>query len=313
MNIPHKPVLLNEVVDSFKDIGDKKEYFIDCTLGYAGHSSAMLESYENLYLIGIDRDIEALNFSENRLKKFKRRVKLKKGRFSQVFAELEHTKIAGILADFGVSSLQLDKYERGFSFKSDTLDMRMDAEELISAYHIVNNYSFKDLTHIFVNYGEIREIEAKRVASAIINYRLQESIESGKVLADIIVKASKDIGKIHPATLAFQAIRIEVNAELKEIESLLQNIETRAKNGQLKGTILSLITFHSLEDRIVKNYFKKWSQSCICPQEAFRCSCGNTHELGKMPHRRPITASKIESVKNPRSRSAKLRTFIFKD
>jgi 16S rRNA (cytosine1402-N4)-methyltransferase len=311
MNIPHKPVLLNEVVNSFKSMGDKG-YFVDCTLGYAGHSSAILETYTKVNLVGIDRDSEALNFSRKRLEVFQTRVELRKGKFSHIFDELEHHKIAGILADFGVSSLQLDKKERGFSFKSETLDMRMDMDDLISAYHIVNNYSFKDLTLLFTKYGEIREIEAKRIASAIINHRLKEPIESGKVLADIISSASHDSGKIHPATLAFQAIRIEVNSELKEIESLLQSVENRAKKGELKGLVLSLITFHSLEDRLVKEYFKKWTQNCICPVDAFRCECGNNNSLGKKLTKRPIMASEIELQENVRSRSAKLRTFKFK-
>ncbi len=308
MDTPHTPVLLKEVIDSFKDI--KSGYFVDCTLGYAGHSKAILEEFNYIKHIGIDRDSEALNFSKKRLEEFKDRTTFYKGTFASILPTLKESPIVGILADFGVSSLQLDKKDRGFSFDSNNLDMRMDTTAPLNAYDVVNSYSRERLEYILNHYGEVRLY--KKVASAIINARAKEPIKSARELSTIISKVVPRGGKIHPATLAFQGIRIEVNSELAEIENLLDSLEKKAKNGELKGAIVSLITFHSLEDRLVKNRYKKWIKSCICDPHAIRCNCGKNHELGKMLVRKPITASKDELKINARSRSAKLRTFIFK-
>ena len=308
MNIPHIPVLLAEVLSGFSKI--KEGYFVDCTLGYAGHSQAMLENYEQIKQIGIDRDDEALAFSKERLTPFSDRSTLYKGTFATTLPTLKETPIIGVLADFGVSSLQLDKMDRGFSFESETLDMRMDSQEKLSAYEVVNKYSQERLEYILNHYGEVRSY--KRVASAIVEARSKKAIESGKELADVICTVIPRGGKIHPATLSFQGIRIEVNNELGEIEGLLDVLEEKYKAGELNGTIVSLITFHSLEDRLVKNRYKKWSKACICDAEAMRCTCGKNHQLGKMLVRKPITATKQELKINARSRSAKLRTFIFK-
>jgi len=300
---PHIPVLLEEVLDSFKDI--QEGYFVDCTLGYAGHSSAMLERYAHIQHIGIDRDDEALAFSKKRLEGFSHRSTLYKGTFATVLPTLKEAPITGVLADFGVSSLQLDKKERGFSFESETLDMRMDANAKLSAYDVVNHYSQEKLEYIFDAYGEVKAY--KKLAAAVITERSKAPIVSAKQLSDLAVNVLGKSGKIHPATLMFQAIRIEVNNELGEIEGLLDTLEAK----HYKGEIISLITFHSLEDRLVKNRFKKWSSSCICDPHAMRCTCGNNHEIGKMLGRKPVTAGKEELKYNPRSRSAKLRSFIF--
>ena len=308
MNIPHIPVLLAEVLDGFSKI--KEGYFVDCTLGYAGHSEAMLENYSQIKHIGIDRDDEALDFSKNRLTPFKDRTKLYKGTFATTLPMLTETPITGLLADFGVSSLQLDKMDRGFSFESETLDMRMDSTAKLSAYEVVNNYSQEKLEYILNHYGEVRSY--RKVALAIVEARSKEPIKSGKELANIISTVIPRGGKIHPATLSFQGIRIEVNNELGEIEGLLDVLEEKFKSGELNGTIVSLITFHSLEDRLVKNRYKKWSTACICDAQAMRCTCGKNHQLGKMLKRKPIVATKQELKINARSRSAKLRTFIFK-
>ena len=308
MNIPHIPVLLAEVLSGFSKI--KEGYFVDCTLGYAGHSEAMLENYEQIKQIGIDRDDEALAFSKERLTPFADRSTLYKGTFATTLPTLEETPITGLLADFGVSSLQLDKMDRGFSFESETLDMRMDSSAELFAYEVVNEYSQEKLEYILNHYGEVRSY--RRVASAIVEARSKKTIESGKELADVICTVIPRGGKIHPATLSFQGIRIEVNNELGEIEGLLDVLEEKYKAGELNGTIVSLITFHSLEDRLVKNRYKKWSTACICDAEAMRCTCGKNHQLGKMLVRKPITATKQELKINARSRSAKLRTFIFK-
>jgi 16S rRNA (cytosine1402-N4)-methyltransferase len=308
MNIPHIPVLLNEVLDGFSNI--KEGYFVDCTLGYAGHSEAMLKTYNQIKHIGIDRDDEALAFSKERLIPFLDRSTQYKGTFSNTLPILDESPITGLLADFGVSSLQLDKMERGFSFASETLDMRMDSSAELSAFEVVNHYDQNKLEYILNHYGEVRSY--KRVAAAIVEARSKNAIESGKQLSDIICEVLPRGGKIHPATLSFQGIRIEVNNELGEIEALLDVLEEKFKAGELNGTIVSLITFHSLEDRLVKNRYKKWSTACICDPQAMRCSCGKNHQLGKMLVRKPITATKEELKINARSRSAKLRTFIFK-
>lgn len=303
MQTPHIPVLLNEVLESFKDVGEG--YFVDCTLGYAGHSSEILAKYDQLKHIGIDRDDEALSFSRKRLEPYKERSTLYKGTFATVFPALEEAPIVAVLADFGVSSLQLDKEERGFSFTSETLDMRMDANAALSAYEVVNEYPQERLEYIFDTYGEVRPF--KKLASAVVEARAQGPIRSANELSEIAKSVIHPGGKIHPATLMFQAIRIEVNNELGEIEGLLDALEKR----HVKGEVVSLISFHSLEDRLVKNRFKKWAQACICDPQAMRCTCGKNHALGKAFSSKPVTATKEELKRNPRSRSAKLRSFRF--
>jgi 16S rRNA (cytosine1402-N4)-methyltransferase len=302
---PHIPVLLNEVLDSFKDIKDG--YFVDCTLGYAGHSSEMLKRYPNIKHIGIDRDTEAISFSKEKLKEFGDRTIIYKGTFAEVFPMLKEKPITGVLADFGVSSLQLDKLERGFSFNSGVLDMRMDKESSLSAYDVVNGYNREKLEYIFKNYGEINQY--RELTDAILKQRRIEPINSALELSKIISRVIPKYGKINPSTLAFQAIRIEVNGELSQIESLLDTIEKK----HYKGEIVTFITFHSLEDRLIKNRFAKWSKSCICDEKAFRCTCGNNHSKGKIINKKPITATLEELKYNPRSRSAKLRSFCFND
>ena len=301
---PHIPVLLDEVLESFSDVPEG--YFVDCTLGYAGHSSEVLKRYAHLHHIGIDRDDEALAFSTRRLTPFSQRSRLYKGTFSTILPTLEENPISALLADFGVSSLQLDKKERGFAFDSDTLDMRMDASAPLSAYEVVNTYPREKLEYIFDAYGEVRSY--RKLASAIIDARAKKPIQSAKELSRIIKQVIPSGGKIHPATLPFQAIRIEVNNELGEIEGLLDAIEEK----HFPSEVVSLITFHSLEDRLVKNRFKKWATECICDPHAMRCTCGKNNALGKPLFRKPVTASSEELSRNPRSRSAKLRSFRFK-
>lgn len=305
---PHIPVLLNEVLEGFSKI--EEGYFVDCTLGYAGHSEAMLQNYDQIQHIGIDRDDEALAFSKKRLTPYEGRSTLYKGTFANTLPILKETPITGVLADFGVSSLQLDKMERGFSFESETLDMRMDATAELSAYEVVNEYPQDKLEYILNHYGEVRSY--RKVAAAIVQARSRKPIESGKELAEVISTVIPRNGKIHPATLSFQGIRIEVNNELGEIEGLLDTLEDKYKKGELDGAIVSLITFHSLEDRLVKNRYKEWAKSCICDPHAMRCTCGNDHDIGKALVRKPIVATKEELKVNARSRSAKLRTFVFK-
>lgn len=298
-NIPHIPVLYNEVLDCFKDIN--KGYIIDCTTGYAGHSSGLLNQNSSVKLICNDQDDEALNFSKNKLKDFENRVEFNKGNFENIIKKFENYPIRGVLADIGVSSLQLDKLDRGFSFNSENLDMRMNQNQSLDASTVINSYSQVELENIFKEYGEIREY--KKIASLIVQNR---PFYSAKELAEFFYNKLPK-GKIHPATLIFQAIRIEVNDELGVLDRLFKSM----KEAKIKDCIVAIISFHSLEDRVVKNYFKKWSENCICPKDAFRCECGKNHALGKIITKKPIIATNFEIKQNPRSRSAKLRVFRF--
>jgi 16S rRNA (cytosine1402-N4)-methyltransferase len=301
-NIPHIPVLLNETLSLFKDMQDG--FFIDCTCGFGGHSEAILKTFPNIKLIAIDQDIEALNFAKKRLEPFKDRVEFVHSRSSEALLNYKDRKIAGILADIGVSSYQLDQRSRGFNFEGDTLDMRMNQSQEFSAADVVNQYSINELEKIFKEYGEERY--AKKIASKIVERRKEKKFTSSKELAEFIASFIPR-RKIHPATQVFQAIRIEVNQELVELQKILENSLKIAN----KGTILSIITFHSLEDRIVKNTFREWSKNCICPPEAFRCECGNNNAKVKLINKKPLVASKEELLTNPRSRSAKVRGVKF--
>lgn len=301
--IPHIPVLLEETLQSFASI--KEGAIIDCTLGYAGHSEAILEAHPLCSLIGIDRDQTAIDFASRRLSGFGARFTAIKGDFATAFssalevAGVEHVR--GVLADIGVSSLQLDYDERGFGFDSDVLDMRMDQSATLSAYDVVNSYSQEALVRILKEYGELPY--AVPLAKKIVQAR---PIESAKALAALAMSFRSN-KKIHPATLMFQAIRIEVNDELGQLSAVLDAIEA----SHLQECVVSIITFHSLEDRIVKQRFSAWAQSCICPHDAMRCTCGNNHAKGRHLYKKPQSADVQELAKNPRARSAKLRSFIF--
>ena len=260
---PHIPVLLDEVVQEFiinSDINlNEKIYFIDATLGYGGHSEKILESSPNIHLIGIDRDIEAINFSKKRFEKFGNRVTFLHGTFAENIEKTieiaENNKIIAILADIGVSSLQLDQMERGFSFDSPNLDMRMNRNDELTAYRVINNYSEYKLEQIFKDLGEIRN--SKKIANSIVNSR---PINSGSELSKLIEKINGRWNGTHPATQIFQAIRIEVNGELNQLDSFMNKIRDLAKNNKLNNTKIGIITFHSLEDRIVKDKFKNWEK-----------------------------------------------------
>lgn len=299
---PHIPVLYREVTDAFDDLGTG--IFIDCTLGYGGHSELLLKANPGMRLIGIDQDQTAIDFSRERLSAYGERVTIKKGRFStiirEILDEVDPVEISGILADIGVSSLQLDQDSRGFSFESDTLDMRMDPDAALSASDVVNDYSRDELERIIREYGELRNW--KKITDAIISRR---PFTSAKELAEAVKPLMPRGKKIHPATLLMQAVRIEVNDELGELHRLLDALES-AKLPQAK---VAIISFHSLEDRIVKQSFVKWAKSCICPPEAMRCTCGDDHQMGKVLSRKPVMALADELKANPRSRSAKMRLF----
>ena len=301
-NIPHIPVLYREVVAAFEDIDEG--IIIDCTMGYGGHSSMILEANPKIKLIAIDQDQTAIDFSRKRLEKYGDRVEIRKGRFSAVIQdilrEVEASEIKGLLADIGVSSLQLDQKDRGFSYESENLDMRMDKDAPLSASTVVNEYSKLELEKLLLEYGELRNY--KKIAAEIVSKR---PFTSAKELSEAVKHLMPRGKKIHPATLLMQAIRIEVNDELGELKSLLKSIE----DAKLPNAKIAIISFHSLEDRIVKKAFSKWSKSCICPPEAMRCSCGNNHQLGRIVTKKPIMAAADELKENARSRSAKMRIF----
>ncbi|MDB2562814.1 16S rRNA (cytosine(1402)-N(4))-methyltransferase RsmH [Sulfurimonas sp.] len=301
-NIPHIPVLYREVLAAFENIEDG--IIIDCTMGYGGHSSMILDANPGIQLIAIDQDQTAIDFSTERLSKYGNRVSIRKGRFSQVIqdilTEVNINDIKGVLADIGVSSLQLDQKDRGFSYESDNLDMRMDKDSTLSASEVVNDYSQAELENILLEYGELRNY--KKIAAEIIK---QRPFRSAKELSDTLKPYMPQGKKIHPATLLMQAIRIEVNDELGELKSLLKNLE----EARFPNAVIEIISFHSLEDRIVKQTFSDWKKSCTCPPEVMRCMCGNDNSLGKVITKKPVMAQDDELKENVRSRSAKLRVF----
>jgi 16S rRNA (cytosine1402-N4)-methyltransferase len=248
-----------------------------------------------------------VEFSAKRLIEFKDRVTIEHNNFSGIVGKYEHLPIRGILADVGVSSLQLDKNDRGFGFDSLSLDMRMDRTQTLNAYEVVNRYSKNELERIFRDYGELREY--KKIAKLICDTREKNPIKDAKTLADLVGRRGHFNGRsVSPATLVFQAIRIEVNKELEELEELLKSIQ----NSKIDECIVCIISFHSLEDRIVKQTFKNWSKSCICPPSALRCECGDNHALGQIITKKALEPSQTEIRVNPRSRSSKLRAFYIK-
>ena len=301
----HVSVLLEECLEGL-DIKPHGIY-IDGTLGGAGHSSRIVSRLTTGKLIGIDRDPVALQAAEERLKPYKDRVTLVHSNFSemaQVVKNLGLSGVDGILLDLGVSSPQLDDGERGFSYMADApLDMRMDSQDALSAYTVVNSWSQEELKRILFDYGEERY--APRIAAAICRRREEAPIRTTLELVDIIRSAMPAQAlreKQHPAKRSFQAIRIAVNDELGSVEKAMQKAIPLLN----PGGRLAVITFHSLEDRIVKNAMTEASKGCTCPPSFPVCICGKK-PLVKLISRKPIVASDEELEANPRSRSAKLR------
>lgn len=305
MEFKHVSVLLNECIEglNIKENG----IYVDCTLGGAGHSSHIIEKLSNEgLLIGIDQDTEALKAASEKLCKYENK-KLVHNNFyniKSILEDLDVEKVDGILMDLGVSSYQLDNPERGFSYMNDAeLDMRMDRDNSLSAYDVVNSYSEEELARIIKEYGE--EKFAKRIANFIVNARKEKAVETTFELVEIIKKAIPAKARRegpHPAKRTFQAIRIEVNRELSIIEqTILDGVEKLNKGGRM-----AIITFHSLEDRIVKNTFRTLQNPCTCPREFPICIC-NKKPVVKLINNKPIEASAEELEYNPRSRSAKLR------
>ena len=306
MEFKHKPVLLKECIEG---LNIKKDgIYVDGTLGGAGHSKEILRNLsEKGLLIGIDRDEEALNAAKQNLKEFKN-VKYIHGNHDDIKELLEDIgidKVDGILLDLGVSSYQLDERNRGFSYLGENeLDMRMDKSQSLTAKIVLNTYKEEDLANIIYEYGE--EKFSRSIARNICKYRKQKEIETTKELVEIIensIPKSKQTGG-HPAKKTFQAIRIEVNNEIKPLEKTVEDcIDVLAPKGRL-----CIITFHSLEDRAVKNAYNKAKGICTCPKDLPYCVCG-AKELGIIINKKPIIASYEEQEENTRSKSAKLRIF----
>ena len=302
----HKPVLLEECI---KGLNIKQNgIYVDGTLGGAGHSKKILEILNNTgMLIGIDRDEEALDAAKQNLTKFNN-VKYVHGNhddIKQILENLNIFKVDGILLDLGVSSYQLDERNRGFSYLGDNaLDMRMDKSQILTAREVVNTYSEENLANIIYKYGE--EKFSRKIAKNICEYRKNKEIQTTKELTEIIDKSIPGFAKKngHPAKKTFQAIRIEVNNEIEPLHKTVTDcIDCLNKEGRL-----CIITFHSLEDRAVKDAFKEAQGICTCPKDLPYCVCG-AEEKGKIINKKPIIAQKQEIQENSRAKSAKLRIF----
>ncbi|MBQ4159709.1 MAG: 16S rRNA (cytosine(1402)-N(4))-methyltransferase RsmH [Clostridia bacterium] len=305
MNFHHVPVLFEECLNglAIRENG----IYVDGTLGGAGHSSAIAQRLRGGRLIGIDRDANAIEAASKRLEPYADRVTIVKNNFSnikQVLSDLQIDKIDGALLDLGVSSHQLDEPERGFSYMHDApLDMRMDRQAQKSAYDVVNGYSEEELARIIRTYGE--ENWAKRIAAFIAKRRAMNPVrttgELVGIIKDAIPAGARQEGG-HPAKRTFQAIRIEVNGELEILKDAVNDFTEVLK----PGGRLCIITFHSLEDRIIKDAFSALAQGCTCPREFPVCVCGKQPKV-KIITRKPIVASQQELDENTRAKSAKLR------
>lgn len=299
----HKPVLYNEVIENMI----KPEYttYLDCTLGGGGHSEGILKNSSGT-LIAIDQDDEAINFASERLKDYSDRLKIFRNNFKNMDSVVYmagYEKVDAILMDIGVSSKQLDDPNRGFSYKYEAkLDMRMDKNTSISAYEVVNKFSEKEIADIIFKYGQ--EPKARKIAKYICRARENSDIETTTDLAQIVIRAIGKSMKKHPAKRTFQALRIYVNNELDVLELALDKAVKLLNSG---GRLL-VITFHSLEDKIVKEKFRYYENPCTCPKDLPICIC-QKKPLGKIVNKKAIVAKKNELDENNRSHSAQLRIF----
>ena len=304
----HKPVLLNEVIEGLNIRPDG--IYVDGTLGGGGHSEEIARRLgPGGRLIGIDRDEDAIRAATERLRPYGDRVTIVRGNYEDL-PDIIHSqgieKADGILLDLGVSSFQLDEGERGFSYRTEApLDMRMDRRQSLSAYEVVNEYSEQDLYHIIRDLGEDRF--AKNIAKHIVAERSKKPIETTTELAEIVkqsIPARVREGGGHPAKRTFQAIRIEVNREIEILEASIDRLIDRLA----PGGRLCIISFHSLEDRAVKNAFRKAEDPCICPKDFPVCVCGRKPK-GRIITKKPIVSGSRELEENNRAHSAKLRIF----
>ncbi len=312
MEFNHVSVLLHEAVDELQV--KPSGIYVDGTLGGGGHSYEICKRLDSDgRLIGIDQDAEALEAAKKRLGEFKDRITLVKSNYErtgEVLKEQGIEKVDGIILDLGVSSYQLDNAERGFSYREDApLDMRMDREQTMSAKEIVNGYSQEELFRVIREYGEERY--AGSIARNICRQREKKVIETTFELVDIIrtsMPAKAKNGKGHPAKRTFQAIRMECNRELDVLREALENMVDLLNDGGR----LAIITFHSLEDRLVKTSFRRYENPCVCPPDFPICVCGRKSK-GKVITRKPRIPSAEETEKNTRAKSAKLRVFEKRD
>ncbi len=305
MDFKHEPIMIKEVIEGLQI--DKDGIYLDGTLGGAGHSIEIVKRLDRGKLIGVDQDTDALEASSKRLEAYKDNVILVHNNYENIDKILEDLAIDGldgILLDIGVSSYQLDQGDRGFSYHQDArLDMRMDTSREFSAWNIVNEYSEEDLEYIIWNYGE--DSWARRIAKFIVEERKEKSIDTTLELVEVIKKAIPKKVRMeggHPARQTFQAIRIEVNDELEVLKNSIDKMVKALK----KGGRLAIITFHSLEDKIVKDKFRDLNNDCTCPPDFPICVCDKERQV-KIITRKPLVASKKELEENTRSRSAKLR------
>lgn len=305
MEFRHIPVMLGECIDGL-DIKPDGVY-LDCTLGGGGHSEKIVSQLQGGKLIAVDKDIEAIKSSQARLSEYKDKIIYIHDDFKNVISNLDEMgveKLDGVLIDLGVSSYQLDNAERGFSYNADApLDMRMDQGQYLSAKQVVNEYSQEKLADIIWQYGEDKLSRA--IAKGIVEYRNKKEIETTGELAKIVEQAypAKLRWKFgNPCKRTFQAIRIEVNGELKDLGEVIEDLSIRLKTG---GRIC-IITFHSLEDRIVKRAFVQLNKECVCPPHQPICTCGKRREI-EIVTKKPLVASDRELEENSRSSCAKLR------
>ncbi len=304
MEFKHTPVLLEEVINGLNI--NKDGIYVDGTTGGGGHSREIVSRLDKGRLICIDQDQRALEAAKKNLSDYLDKITFVHDNYSNInniLDSLSIDKVDGILLDIGVSSYQLDKSSRGFSYHKDApLDMRMDRTKELSAWNVVNEYGEKELEDIIFNYGEERW--ARRIAEFIVEERKNKTIDTTLELVEVIKKAIPKGAResSHPGKKTFQAIRIEVNRELDVLEKGIEDMVDRLNP---KGR-LAIITFHSLEDRIVKHEYRYLNKACICPAELPICACDKEREV-KIITRKPIIPSKKEIEMNPRSRSSKLR------
>jgi len=298
--MPHQPVLYHEIIHALQP--KKAGHYVDGTLGAGGHARGILEACTpDGRLLGLDVDPQALALARETLAPYGRRAHLLRASYdslTETLREIGWDEVDGILLDLGLSSMQLDTPERGFSFQQDApLDMRFDPASPTTAADLVNTLPQDDLADLIYRYGEERA--SRRIAQAIVKAR---PLRTTRQLAAVIETFSPRRGHIHPATQTFQALRIAVNEELDRVENVLPQAVAALKSGGR----LAIISFHSLEDRIVKEYFRRESRDCICPPKQPVCTCGHKATLKEIS-RKPITPDEAEIAANPRARSAKLR------
>lgn len=297
-------MLVPELIEALHPESGKR--YLDGTLGGGGHTEEILiKSRPDGQVLGLDRDDEAIASAQERLRRFDRRFAARQASFAdakEILTEIGWNGVDGVVLDLGISSHQIDSPERGFSFRAPSrLDMRMDRRQDLDAQEIVNSFSGDELERIFRDYGE--DSAARRIAQAIVAERKQRPIQTTAELVRIVERVKgRRRRQIHPATQVFQALRIAVNQELQHLERFLASgFEILRPGGRM-----AVISFHSLEDRMVKTAFRKWSRACLCPPRMLRCQCGWSQKV-QLITKKPIVPPASETAANPRARSAKLR------